>query len=449
MDDIERLLSEADPAKSEDIGGPGPLTLQDPVPVFSQTLRPAKHRGSARGWGIAAAAMAIGAVATGVIMWSPWSNPDIPRPAVPMTPPSPSASIDIPTAPRIDHGLPNFLVPAHQDVYFEDAPECDTLDLRTLTFTDANGERTKMPDNPKAYPVVGCVDGFAAIMASDLAFVDGDYPDGSTGVFIARWEDGSWGIDQAVNPGIQDPFGLQVMSWPALRGRGDPANPPGNSGQDSRFESMGLDEKRAEKLLGPNVPSWMGPKAATEFNDYGNTMLSIRYPAEWEMREFLVDGEGNILDDPMKIEPADAAGYDLLFFDLRGKQVFSMMSSEKVSNDEATKCLEPESTYVLEGESPSGVIAETGPMKLAMMTTTEAGGALDSTVGLLPGDTPSSGRLCDVQHDVVVNGRAFSSSRWIRPMGFKNQAERDAYVKSPEYMDAMEVAEGLSFAATE
>src|SRR6185312_15805492 len=126
MDNIEKLISGIDPTRRDNIGDPGPLQLQDPVPVFSQRPVQVNPGNSWDTWRILVAGTAIAAAAVGLAVWAPWqaptgtgpASPTIPTTGSPTTGPSPSSSVDGSALPRVDHGLPNFLVPASQNVYF-------------------------------------------------------------------------------------------------------------------------------------------------------------------------------------------------------------------------------------------------------------------------------------------------------------------------------------------
>lgn len=100
MDNIEYLISDADPAKRHNIGSAGPL--QEPGPVFSQTSRSIGTNKRSRGWRIFAAATTVVAATAGIVVWAPWEAPNATDPAghttlVPEDPtedPSQSASTD-------------------------------------------------------------------------------------------------------------------------------------------------------------------------------------------------------------------------------------------------------------------------------------------------------------------------------------------------------------------
>lgn len=445
-------MSHADPVTQQNIGEAGPLNLDEPIPVFAQqplTHPPAKRR---QGWRIVAAGGVVAMVSAGIILWSPWKLPAPPMPAGPTIPipgPTPTSGIDESVLPKIDYGLPNFLVPAHQDVYFQDSQACNSLGLKNVKLLERNGTETELANNVNAYPIVGCIDGFAAIQSSDLAFADGYSPEGSTGIYIARWQDGQWVIDEKNNPGISRGDGFPVMGWPTLRGMGNPKTPPALIAQEARLTDMGVSEQIREKLLGPNVPAWMGKKPEASFIDYGNEQLEVRYPDRWQMTQHLFDEGSDTPIPETKESLAKVARYDLRFFDERGKQMFYLVSANKGSIFEPNDCSNPESIYRLEGRSPSGLIADAGPLQLALMTFIEPDGSEHSRVGLFPADLPATGRSCDVRLGVDAGERTLYTTEWIGAMGFIDQAERNAYLKSPEYVNAKEVAASLRLTSPE
>ena len=448
MDNIEKLISGIDPAKSDNIGDPGPLQLQDPVQVFSQRpvqANPGNYWGK---WRILAAGAAIATAAVGLVVWAPWQAPTGTGPASPPLPttgnptnaPSSSSSVDGSALPRIDYGLPNFLVPANQDVYFEDSPACNALDLRTLDLVDANGIRTRLPDNANAYPVIGCVASLATILRSDLAEAGNATGDGS-GIWLARWKDGTWSITADDDTGINAAGSMPFFTNPQLRAMDNPSDPILKTEQLRKLKVLELDDTSLGRLLGPDVPSWMGTKATEESHAFSNELLTVDHPA-WEMREWKTDEIGNPNDDPT-VGPNDSYRYDLLFHDLRGKKVFSLTSLKKGAVHEPTDCTEAGSTYTLDGESSSGVLTDAGPLKLALRTDTGPDGSRRSVVGLYPADLPSTGKTCDVHFGVDIGDRTLMLTQWNDPMGFKNQGEINKYLGSVEYTQAKAVAKSL------
>lgn len=447
MDNIEKLISDADPAKRKDIGAPGGLQLQDPVPVFSQIPRPERASHPSKGWTIFTAGAAVAAVTTGILVWSSWNGqpnsgpaaPSIVQSQEPNTDPSQSASIDDLMLPNIDHGLPNFLVPAHQSLYFQDSAACNALDVSTIVVRNPEGTLGTLSGGPTAHPVIGCNNGVATFMTSDIASdrsaAPGTLPEE---IMVARWKDGAWSIEVPAVPGAEP----EMFTWPQLRTMGTPDTAAQR--MEGQLRAMGIKNADAAALLGPDVPSWMANKASTEFHEYGNQLLSVTYPY-WEMHESMTDENGNAITDEKGIGPDQAARYDLQFYDGRGKQVFNLTKVKKGSVFEPTSCSAGEGTYRLFGESPSGVVVDSGPMKLALMTRSTSSGDEYSRVGLFPGDLPATGSACDVRLGVDRKEHTLFASEWMSPSGFKNQAERDAYLKSPEYADAKKVASLLTF----
>lgn len=445
MDNIEKLISNADPGKRKDIGGPGALDLREPTPTFAQHPRPATRSRRTFGWKMFTFGTTIAAATAGIIVWSPWQMPVNNGPAGPTINVTESPS----TGPTTEDGLPNTLVPAHPSVYFEDSTACNALDLRTIKITMLNGTIRSLPDKPNAFPVVGCVDGIAAIQTTDLAHAWLSEAGAESGILIAKWADGSWNILEKEHPGGLNDQGLPLMTWPALRGFGNDEDRGSKPRQEGRIRDLGLDEKIIGKLLGPDVASWMGEEASTDFQEHQNALLSVTHPG-WEISETMWDADHNELTGEDAKRPDKSSVYMLTLYDGRGKQVFDVMSEKheddyNSSNEAEQSCHGPDETYRLDGESPSGVVADAEPMKLALMTITLDNGREQSSVGLFPGDMPVTGRTCDVKNSVELGGRTWTASSWINHLGFKNQAERDAYVKSPEYADAKKVASLLTF----
>ena len=182
---------------------------------------------------------------------------------------------------------------------------------------DANGIRTKLPDNDNAYPVVGCLDSLATILRSDLAEADNPTGDGS-GIWLARWKDGTWSITADDDTGINAAGSMPFFTNPRLRARDNPSAPILKTEQLRKLKVLDLDDTTLGRLLGPDVPSWMDAKPTKERHAFGNELLRMDHPA-WEEREWKTDEIGNPSDDPTA-GPNDAYRYDLLVYDLRGKR---------------------------------------------------------------------------------------------------------------------------------
>lgn len=454
MDNFEKLISSADPVKNENIGDAGPLRLQEPIPVFTQRQHPIRTVNRPNWWRIFATGTTVTAVAAGIIAWSPWSGgPSVNQPAAPQhtnppvdpsSDPSQSASIDDMDRPKNDYGLPNYLVPAHQNVYFEESEACNKLDATTINLKSEIGNLGPLPGSPIDHPVIGCYNGIATLLTSDIASDEsaapGTVPDG---ILVARWKAGQWSIDtsEAIAPNDGP-----LRSWPQLRAGDTTDGIPSALSETfmaNQLEDLGINQADSSKLMGPNVPSWMDKKVSSDFHEYGNRLLTINYPF-WELRETISDENGNPIAEEKGIELTQVARYDLKAFDTRGKQVFDLTSVKKGSIVEPPDCSGPKSTYTLDGESPSGLVADSGPLKLAVVTIDDGNGVRYSQVGLFPESLPRTGNSCDVHLGIDAGERTLYTSTWTNPMGFKNQAELDAYLKSPEYMDAKKVAAGLS-----
>ena len=124
--------------------------------------------------------------------------------------------------------------------------------------------------------------------------------------------------------------------------------------------------------------------------------------------------------------------------------MISLTSLRKGAVQEPTDCTEAGSTYRLDGESPSGVLADAWQLKLALRTDTARDGSRRSGVGLYPTDLPSTGKTCDVRFGVDIGDRTLMLTQWNDPMGFKNQEEINAYLGSVEYAQAKAVAKSLA-----
>ena len=447
MDNIEQLLRDADPRTQRDSGGPLPLDLDEPGPVFAQ--QPVREAAGPRGsWRPAAlgAVLAAAAVAA-VIVWSPWNSPlPNPGPAVIPTPhpTAPAPSETGATAPE-SAPWPNGLFPAHDGAHFADDAACRALSLPRIRVLDAHGKTVNPRLEAESFALIGCLEGFAAFTPSERYRTGLMVDDVAAGMLIAQWdpEAGHW----LATPSQLNDDGVEVqqeyLSWPLLRGYTYEADETPEQRMNRAITDEGIPPRVAETLFGPNVPSWMEAETGAERIAYGNTVLEVTHPS-WSMHEFARDGQGRDLD-PATGDPRDAAAYQLMFFDAHGKAVFNLgiFRDDRPGRDGSDTCEDPAGAYRLHGLSPTSVVVDEGKLALALVTETDGSGIERSAVSLVPAGSAAGGRLCDLPRTFHHDGKVLQSDAWTGPMGFKDAAERNAYLQSGEYLRAREVAASL------
>lgn len=452
MDDIEKLLRDADPRASRDSGGPLPLDLSEPAPVFIQRPAAEPLRTKRSWWPAAAGAMAAAAAVAAVITWAPWNSltPE-PLPATPPTPsasapdPSQSSSADPSSTPQ-SQALPQGLFAAWDGAHFADDEPCQGLSLPEMLVADAQGKRTKGGFEARSYALIGCLDGFAAFNPTDQYRTENNIGDTAGGMLVAEWnEKTSHWVSSPVSINTD---GMEVhqesLAWPTLRGYSyEPGQSPADRMEEARKE-LGIESATAQDLFGPNLPSWMEAESGTELVAYGNTALEVTYPG-WSMGESARGADGTVLD-PVTTDPLDAATYQLMFFDAHGKAVFNMalFTDDQGGTAGGTACNDPGANYVLHGVSPSSVVVDEGELALGLVTETDAAGIERSTVSLVLADSAKQGKMCDLPTAFRHRGKMFQSDAWTGYLGFLDAHERTTYLASSEYQQAKDLAASLT-----
>lgn len=423
MDRIEELMKVADPAR--DAPGPRPFHLAEVAgPSVASTARRRGRRDHLAVWGSAVGAAA--ALAGGLVIAHEWRTaPDTPAPPAGSGAGEGSApattSPDPAPAPT---DLPNGLVPAHDQVYLEDSDACAALDV-TQVLTQ--GDRA-LATEPWEYPVVGCVDGIAALTMSDRAVHAAGLDDVVTGVVLARWQDGRWAVE---DPRELDGGQVAVPvyhSWPALLGYQLPGDPPAAERMAEQYAQIGVDAGTGERLLGPETTAWTVDTPAGSWTPgaAGPAEFSWRSDATWAHDELSGAAAGGGAED---------VRHEVVYFDPRGRSVARLVVT---TSAEQAGCALTDATYVVEGRRPTGLRSQLGSLDVGLVTAEDVLGVEVSTTRLVPSSAPDSGASCDLPEEHLVGDVAvrLDGGRYQ----FRTAQERGEYLATQEYADVVRLA---------
>ena len=408
--------------------------------------------------------MAVGAMATAtaaavaaVVVWVPWNAPaPDPQPAAPPTQtstiPEPSESgaaeptgTPDPTGAADPAAWPNALFPAWDGTHLADDEACRALSLPEIMVEDAKGKLSDPGIDAKAFALIGCLEGFAAFTPTDRFRAEERIEDTSGGMLLASWnpETKAW----ISSPSKIGADGVEVhpeyLSWPLLRGYTYEADQTPEQRMDLAIKDLGIDEEVAKTLFGPNAPSWMESDSGAAPVTYGNSVLEVTHPA-WTMHESMYGTGGKVLD-PAATDQKDAATYQLMFFDSHGKAVFNLalFPDDRAGEGADETCNDPAATYTLHGLAPTSLVVREGKLSMGLLIEKDYFGITRSSVGLVPAGSPAEGNLCDLPTTFHPGGKMLQSDAWTGYLGFRDAAERNAYLDSTEYQRAREVAASL------
>ncbi|MPV37332.1 hypothetical protein [Georgenia subflava] len=443
MDRIEELMRAADPAR--EVPGPRPFRVAE---ITSPATRPARRRSREHlaVWGGAVGVAA--ALAGGLVIANQWQT----TPDAPAQPAEPDGSAPVVTDPPSTPSpsgdaarLPNGLVPAHDDVYLEDSAACDALDVTQVRTSGPDGE--PLATEPWEYPVVGCVDGVAALQMSDRWFYESGVDDIAMGIVLARWADGTWTMEGA----HETPDGeldLRVYSsWPTLIGYELPGDPPAAERMAEQYAEIGVDAVTGERLLGPETVVWTVDTPAESWTPGGADRPAGSQVAFLWRSDAVWHGAGSastVLHDGSSsdaVKDAGDRGQEVFtYFDPRGKNVAQLLVSTHPQGSGG--CALPNSTYVIEGRAATALESPEGRLDVALVTWSDGVGVEVSTAMLVPGSAPDTGARCDLPAEHTVGDRVvrFDGGRYQ----FRNDDERAAYLDSQEFADVVRLGTSIT-----
>jgi hypothetical protein len=443
MDRIEELMRMADPARQAP--APPPFRRAD---ILRRPASDARRRTSRRDhlavWGAAVGVAA--AVGGGLLLAHQWrATPDEPAPpasttadrtneATPTPTPTPTPTSAGSASPMAE--LPNGLVPAHDDVWFDDSEACRALEVGSVVGRGTDGQPAGfLEGEPWQFPVTGCVDGMAGFLMSDRWFFDSGIDDAALGILVARWQDGTWVLEGA----RKDADGTETVavydSWPMLGSFHLPGDPTPEQRMADQYAALEVDEVTGERLLGPEAVTWTFPTAAQEWTPGSAGSASFLWRGDGTRGHRAYSSDGTLPTTTGQDTSMEAVE----FFDPRSKRVATLMVSGK---EEGLGCEVTGTRYRLEGQAPTSLESADGPLTVALVTAPEIAGPEASTVMLVPASAPETGEWCDLpaEHrvgDVVVR---FSGVAYQ----FRSEAERADYLASQEFADVTRLASSIT-----
>ncbi|GAB2897542.1 hypothetical protein [Neomicrococcus lactis] len=291
--------------------------------------------------------------------------------------------------------LPNGLVPAHENVFWEDSTACKAFEISKLTIDNPDTNKTELVEGtPEEHPVVGCYQGYAAFVgttdrdyfAKDLV---GGIIEGNRSLFIATWQEGKWAVGAYQDIGSQQTYPNWIPAYPDLRAQpfADPY-PNMSSWVDATLKAMDVEVDNVWNLLGPNIPTWAPTKAAASWQavDLSEGLgLTAEKRSDWTL---VTKASG--LNDAQK----DSA----YFFDTYGGMAVALRPesgnevTDKIFGDAPYQVLRRENIELSSPQGPLAValVQKTAEMKDYVM------------LSLIPQDLPDEGKRKDLLTDVEL-----------------------------------------------
>lgn len=454
MDRIEELMRAADPAR--EAPATPPFRRAD---VLRRPASEVRRRRSSRDhlavWGAAVGVAA--AVGGGLLLAHQWrSTPEQPAPPASTTSDGTSEETPSPTPSPTGSGaptteLPNGLVPAHDDVWFDDSAACRALEVGSVVGRGSDGRPAGyLEGEPWQYPVTGCVDDMAGLLMSDRWFFESGIDDAVLGILVARWEDGMWVLEGARDQVEGGATVTPYQSWPMLDRYYLPGDPTPEERMAAQYGQLGVDEVTGERLLGPQeILAWTYPTPTQAWTPgaAGPVEFSWRDDAAWAHRAYTADGtlppssSSSSASDASASDSAGAAtAMDVIeFYDPHSKRVATLMASPE---GEGLTCEAPDVSYRLEGRAATSLVSSDGPLAVALVTAPEVLGPEVTLTMLVPASVPETGRWCDLPREHAVG------SVVVRLSGaeyqFGSEEERAQYLASQEFADVVRLAQSFT-----
>lgn len=466
MDIIENLMKASDPAQG--ISAPGPLILDSPHTDSSQPFIPtfvespdhsADTRPIDKPW-YAKPSVWIASVAAAAVVGVVWTfnpfginaNNTLPggnttggavSSSAPASETSDSAGASdtgasdtgASSTPNGESpGLPNGLQPAHPLVFWEDSDSCNAFDVTTVMLESlSNGEPAALGGTAENNLVVGCLEGYAAYIAMpESAVFDQQLLEESKVINIATWDGERWIVKVHPSESGGDER-ASVDFFPDLRADPKPTEGTAMERMDARLASLGISVSDTQKLVGPNLPSWAPQESNgwTDFNASDQGFAGVKSMG-WFMGARTTD-HGTYTQDEVRM------------FDMYGATAIKLTRRTSSNPDEIFKCEDSTATYQVDGSAPVNLRSGTGALAVALVTIKYATGAESTTVRLIPENTSSDGKLCDLPYVLYFGDEYYMDPNLRPPYGFETESERDGFLASQEWRDLVQFAKDLTY----
>lgn len=324
-------------------------------------------------------------------------------------------------------------MPAHPSVFWEDTPECRAFDIsKVMVFNPAIGQAEPLNGSPKDNPVTGCYGGYAAYVGSpDQVFYTQMLSDTIAGLFVAKWDGKQWLVDHTTQ--TQGTEGMaEVLSYPMLRSYPDMEGASAADNAKLSLQNIGVTVDDPEKLLGPNTATWAPTEPAGMWVElFGDNMGYMGTQRDDWSLETRTAGQ------------SPALVYEMRWFDQYG--AYAAMVTRHAQKPTAT-CDDPAATYQVDSSSNVPLLPKNDELlSVNLVTIKDAFGNETSSFKLLPKNTATTGKACDLVQTLDMADGTFLETTISSRFGFESAAERQEFLNSQYFKDMTTFAEGLTF----
>lgn len=327
--------------------------------------------------------------------------------------------------------LPNGLLSAHANVYWEDSAACQAFDLQKVRVHLAKKKVISLVAGKDYHRAVGCLDGFAVITSStDLGEnavnhgdikLGQDYPDLRAGdLLISLWNGSGWDIN------IKDQ-GLE--SIPSLRRTLGTEPQTSLAAATSALKKRGANLQDATQLIGPNAPTWRHDSGSS-WAPFDSKFFTGEIRKDWHLADnFSEQG----------IRPGGIVGV----YDQFGANVFgvSFIEVNTLDGDQSKEC-GVHTNYTVLDTAPTLLKSNGKALNVALVRYQESGKKSLVDARLIPASAPTNGSKCDIPYFIQI-GKNWVNAELKSRVGLESDQEVKAYKESFEWQDATHFAQSL------
>lgn len=328
--------------------------------------------------------------------------------------------------------LPSGLLPAHANVHWDNSASCQSFDLNKVKVHMANKKVIQLVGGRDYHRAVGCVDGFAAVTASNDLAVRGEQDSGvylgadydklksKSDILIATFNGKRWEIDSAKQ---------EVDSLPTLRqiNRKDPRS--ALSLATAALKKMGVMVDDVTQLIGPDTPTWR--------HDSGSpwTPLDSKFFVGEKRKDWTVTNVYTV----NRITP----GGDATVYDQFGVETIGLNYDEidPIFGDLSKQCGTP-ADYAILDRVPTSLTDDGKAVQLALLSVRGQGKKSTVSFRLIPQNAPEEGSDCDLPFSMKM-GKNWVHAVLKYDIGFESDQEVKAFKDSFEWKDAIHFAQSL------